>query len=69
MSKIVIRCPVCGREQEVELGEYLFSIEHGGHPYTCGGDTCPSHTEMEPVDLGMAAYKEALRKCIGRGIL
>lgn len=55
-----IRCPVCGREQQVPLQEYLYHIERPGHPYTCGNEGCPSHTEMAPVDPVLAAYKEAI---------
>lgn len=55
---IEIKCPVCGRRQTVARWMWEFSqgIAPGqrpmerGHPYTCGGRDCPSHTEMVPVE-------------------
>lgn len=43
--RIVIECPLCGHTQVVEKDMYLFSLK--GHPYTCPGECCPSHTELQ----------------------
>lgn len=59
---LLIVCPICGREQWIPTSEYLDHISLPGHPYTCGGEECPSHTEMIPRDPEVAAYKEAMNQ-------
>lgn len=44
--QILIECPLCGHTQVVEKDMFLFS-RNGGHPYTCPGEDCPSHTELQ----------------------
>jgi len=55
-------CPICGRKQWVPTSTYLDIISPPGHPYTCGGENCPHHTEMVPADSTVAAYKNSLDK-------
>jgi hypothetical protein len=62
LGLITIICPVCGRRQQIDRDEYLDHISKPGHPYTCGNDACPSHTEMVPVDPDVAAYKAAMEQ-------
>jgi len=50
-DEILLACPVCGREQVVERADYLLNLGLGGHPYTCGGAVCPSHTVMQVVPV------------------
>ena len=46
---LTLACPVCGREQRVGRADYLTNLGLGGHPFTCGGEACPSHTVMRVV--------------------
>lgn len=62
-------CPVCGREQQVDLEEYLSHISRPNHPYTCGNDSCPTHTEMVPTDENIAAYKAAMDRMNREGMV
>ncbi len=48
-DELLLICPVCGREQTVPRSDYIMNLALGGHPYTCGGATCPSHTGMQVV--------------------
>lgn len=42
-----LECPNCKRLQfGVSRACYEIGKRHIGHPYTCGGEDCPSHTEM-----------------------
>jgi len=42
---IEIICPHCGRIQLVDEKDFRWQAQYG-HGYTCGEDTCPSHTMM-----------------------
>lgn len=46
-TQIIIECPICKQKQRVNLIDYAVHQVYGGHPYTCGTDTCPSHTELQ----------------------
>lgn len=48
-DELLLVCPVCGREQRVERADFCMNAAIGGHPYTCGGETCPSHTVLQVV--------------------
>lgn len=48
-DETLLVCPACGREQSVPRDDYLMNLALGGHPYTCGGPTCPGHTVMQVV--------------------
>lgn len=48
-DELLLACPVCGREQRVGRADYLTNLGLGGHPFTCGGEACPSHTVMRVV--------------------
>ena len=57
-TMVIIHCPVCGWQQEVEENMWKFQSSPAGHGYTCGSRKCPSHTRMV---LGPApdTHKEA----------
>lgn len=57
-TQTTLVCPLCGREQAVDTEEYLHHISLPGHPYTCGNEACPSHTELVPKNPVMVALKE-----------
>lgn len=45
-TMVIIHCPVCGWQQEVEESMWKFQSSPVGHGYTCGSGKCPSHTAM-----------------------
>lgn len=69
MTLTTLVCPVCGREQQVDLEEYLDHISRPGHPYTCGNGGCPSHTEMVPTDGDLVMYKALMDRMIREGLV
>ncbi len=56
---LTLVCPSCGRTQRVDRTAYLDTIAIGGHPYTCGGAACPSHTVMRVVPREEILREEA----------
>jgi len=57
-SKIILKCPKCGRIQEVELKNFNRWIRFQGHPYTCychwdeeEKPTFDTHVNMEVFDV------------------
>jgi hypothetical protein len=45
-TMVIIHCPVCGWQQEVDKNMWKFQSSPVGHGYTCGSGKCPSHTAM-----------------------
>ena len=45
-AMVIIHCPICGWQQEVEENMWKFQSSPVGHGYTCGSGKCPSHTAM-----------------------
>ena len=45
-TMVIIHCPVCGWQQEVDGNMWKFQSSPVGHGYTCGSGKCPSHTAM-----------------------
>jgi len=45
-TMVIIHCPVCGWQQEVEESMWKFQSSPVGHGYTCGSGKCRSHTAM-----------------------
>ena len=45
-TMVIIHCPICGWQQEVEENMWKFQSSPVGHGYTCGSRKCPSHTAM-----------------------
>ncbi len=45
-TMVIIHCPVCGWQQEVDENMWKFQSSPVGHGYTCGSGKCPSHTAM-----------------------
>jgi hypothetical protein len=45
-TMVIIHCPVCGWQQEVEENMWKFQSSPAGHGHTCGSGKCPSHTRM-----------------------
>jgi len=60
-TMVIIHCPVCGWQQEVEENMWKFQSSSVGHGYTCGSGKCPSHTAMVLGPATMAEISMAER--------
>jgi hypothetical protein len=60
-TMVIIHCPVCGWQQEVDENMWKFQSSPAGHGYTCGSGKCPSHTAMVIGPATMAEISMAER--------
>jgi len=42
-----LKCPLCGRRQQMDYLMYMFSTKPGNHPATCRNEKCPTHTVLK----------------------